>query len=86
VEFVAYQRGGRLYIRRGKEFTVDIPRDVDFIVARTHPGPEGFMKLRPSPDDILALRGRQDYSMIIGPDGRWITYSRSGSPRIVAGG
>ena len=86
VEFVLIQQNGRLFLLRGTEFEVLIPRSRELVLAHTQPGPAGFMALRPSLLDRLSIPSSQQSSFIIGPEGHWIRFARTGRPRILAGG
>jgi RHS repeat-associated protein len=87
VEFALIQQDGRYFLVRGLQEEVAFGRNAELLIAHTHPGPPGFMALRPSLLDRRNLPLGQDASIIIGADGRWLVFSRgSGRPRILAGG
>ena len=70
---------------RGLPREVDIPTGTPQVLAHTHRGPPGFMKLRPSPDDIRNIsRLGQEVSIIVGSDGSWLIFSRTG--KVIGGG
>jgi RHS repeat-associated protein len=86
VEFALVQQEGRYFLIRGLPEEVAFGRNAEMLLAHTHPGPSGLMALRPSRGDIRNLPLGQDASIIIGADGRWLIFSRTGRPRILAGG